>query len=112
MIYRSPYPDVTIPDVALTDHLFEHAERHADRAALIDGPTGRTITYGELVTAIRCTAAGLTERGFAKGDVFAIYSPNRPEYAVAFMGVAMAGGVNTTELSEHAPVSVVLKVGP
>ncbi|MEE2636810.1 MAG: 4-coumarate--CoA ligase family protein [Acidobacteriota bacterium] len=96
MIYRSPYPDVTIPDVALTDHLFEHAERHADRAALIDGPTGRTITYGELVTAIRCTAAGLTERGFAKGDVFAIYSPNRPEYAVAFMGVAMAGGVNTT----------------
>ena len=35
-------------------------------------------------------------RGFAKGDVFAHYAPNLPEYAVAFHAVAMAGGVNTT----------------
>ncbi|WP_283644686.1 AMP-binding protein, partial [Marinovum algicola] len=42
------------------------------------------------------TAAGLAARGFGKGDVFAIYSPNVPEYAVAFFGVATIGGVNTT----------------
>ena len=41
-------------------------------------------------------AAGLAERGFGKGDVFAHYAPNLPEYAVAFHGVATAGGVNTT----------------
>jgi acyl-CoA synthetase (AMP-forming)/AMP-acid ligase II len=41
-------------------------------------------------------AAGLAAKGFAKGDVFAIYSPNVPEYAVAFHGVVKAGGTVTT----------------
>ena len=96
MIYRSPYPDVDIPNVPLQDFLFERAEKYADKPALIDGPTGRTITYGQLVDAVRRTAAGLAARGFRKGDVFAIYSPNIPEYAIAFFGVAAAGGANTT----------------
>ena len=41
-------------------------------------------------------AAGLAERGFGKGDVFAIFSPNVPEYALAFHGIATAGGIATT----------------
>src|SRR4029450_12427219 len=45
---------------------------------------------------VRRVAAGLAARGFAKGDVFAIFSPNLPEYALAFYGVSAAGGVNTT----------------
>jgi acyl-CoA synthetase (AMP-forming)/AMP-acid ligase II len=96
MIYRSPYPDVDIPNVSLQDHLFEHAAKYTDKPALIDGPTGRTLTYGQLVTAVQSTAAGLAARGFGKGDVFAIYSPNVPDYAIAFLGVATAGGINTT----------------
>ena len=96
MIYRSPYPDVDIPNVTLQDYLFEHAAKYPDKAALIDGPSGRTLTYRQLVGAVRRTAAGLAARGFGKGDVFAIYSPNVPEYAIAFFGVATAGGVNTT----------------
>jgi len=96
MSYRSPYPDVDIPNVPLQEFLFERAERFADKPALIDGPTDRAITYGQLVAAVRRTAAGLAARGFRKGDVLAIYSPNLPEYAVAFLGAATAGGVNTT----------------
>jgi acyl-CoA synthetase (AMP-forming)/AMP-acid ligase II len=38
----------------------------------------------------------LHQRGFAKGDVFDIYLPNLPEYAVIFHAVAMLGGINTT----------------
>jgi len=45
---------------------------------------------------VPAAAAGLAGRGFAKGDVFAHYAPNLPEYAVAFHAVAMAGRVNTT----------------
>ena len=41
-------------------------------------------------------ASGLAERGFDKGDVFAIFSPNVPEYALAFHGIATAGGIATT----------------
>jgi len=95
-IVLSPHPDVTIPDVALHDFVLEGAMGRADQAALIDGPSGRTLTYGQLAGGVRRVAAGLAARGFAKGDVFAIFSPNLPEYALAFYGVSAAGGVNTT----------------
>jgi acyl-CoA synthetase (AMP-forming)/AMP-acid ligase II len=96
MIYRSPFPDVDIPVMSLPAFVFEHADRWPNKTALIDGPTDRTLTYAQLRGAITRTAAGLVARGFAKGDVFAIYSPNLPEYAVVFFGVATAGGVITT----------------
>jgi acyl-CoA synthetase (AMP-forming)/AMP-acid ligase II len=41
-------------------------------------------------------AGGLAARGLQPGEVFAIYCPNLPEYAVAFYAVQLAGGVNTT----------------
>ena len=95
-IVLSPHPDVTVPDVPLHEYVLADAMGRADQAALIDGPSGRTLTYGQLAGGIRRVAAGLAARGFAKGDVFAIYSPNVPEYALAFYGVSAAGGVNTT----------------
>jgi acyl-CoA synthetase (AMP-forming)/AMP-acid ligase II len=93
---RSPFPDVDIPDVSLPDLVLARAGEFGDKPALIDAPTGRTITYVQLVEAVRATAAGLAERGFGKGEVFAHYAPNCPEYAVAFHAVATVGGVNTT----------------
>src|SRR5256885_7451064 len=54
------------------------------------------VTYKQFEIAVRRTAAGLSQRGFKKGDVFGIFSPNCPEYAIAFHAVAMLGGVNTT----------------
>src|SRR2546429_488301 len=96
MIFRGPYPDVTIPEVSLTDFIFGSFTETKDKAALIDGPTGRMLTYKQFESAVRRTAAGLSHRGFKKGDVFGIFSPNWPEYAIAFHAVAMLGGVNTT----------------
>jgi len=95
-IVTSPHPDVQIPDVSLHELVLADAGRHADAPALVDGPSGRTLTYGQLAGGVRRVAAGLAARGFAKGDVFAIHSPNVPEYALAFYGVSAAGGVNTT----------------
>ena len=106
MIYRSSFPDVEIPEVPLPDYVFEHVDRWPDKAALIDGPSGRTLTYAQLLAAARATAAGLAARGFAKGDVFAIYSPNLPEYAVAFFGVAIAGGTVTTINPLYTPAEL------
>jgi acyl-CoA synthetase (AMP-forming)/AMP-acid ligase II len=93
---RSAFPDVEIPDMPFTDFVLARAGEHGDKAAFIDAPSGRTITYAELTESVRGLAAGLAERGFGKGDVFAHCAPNLPEYAVAFHGVATAGGVNTT----------------
>jgi acyl-CoA synthetase (AMP-forming)/AMP-acid ligase II len=95
-IIRSPYPEVAIPEVSLPELVFADAARRADKPALIDGPTGRAITYGQLVERARLVAGGLAARGFQPGEVFAIYCPNLPEYAVAFYGVLLAGGTNTT----------------
>jgi len=96
MIVKSASPDVTIPDVSITDYVMRHAERLGDKPALIDGPTGRTLTYRQLADGVRRAAAGLHRLGFRKGDVLAIYSPNLPEYAVVFQAVALLGGINTT----------------
>jgi acyl-CoA synthetase (AMP-forming)/AMP-acid ligase II len=95
-IVTSPHPDVQIPDVPLHELVLADAGRRADAPALVDGPTGRTLTFGQLAGGVRRVAAGLAARGFGKGDVFAIHSPNVPEYALAFYGVSAAGGVNTT----------------
>ncbi|MGZ4148152.1 MAG: AMP-binding protein [Actinomycetota bacterium] len=96
MIFRSPLPDVEIPPTPLPAFVLEHATAFGDKPALIDGPSGRTITYTQLAAMTRALAAGLASRGFGPGDVVAIFSPNLPEYAVAFHGVVAAGGANTT----------------
>ena len=96
MIVKSSSPDVRVPDASITEYVLRHADRLGDKPALIDGPTGRAITYRQLSDSVRRAAAGLTRLGFRKGDVFAIYSPNLPEYAVIFLAVASVGGINTT----------------
>jgi acyl-CoA synthetase (AMP-forming)/AMP-acid ligase II len=96
MIIDSDSPAVTIPDIAVSEYVLRHAVRLADKPALIEGPTGRALTYGELADGIRRAAAGLARRGFQRGDVLAIYSPNVPEYAVVFNAVASLGGSSTT----------------
>src|SRR5262249_1703933 len=96
MIVKSTSPDVTIPDVSIAEFVLRHAARPGDKPALIDGPSGRTLTYRQLADSVKRAAAGLATRGFKKGDVLAIYSPNVPEYAVIFLAVATLGGINTT----------------
>ena len=96
MIARAPEPDRVIPEVALTPFLLEGAAARGDKPAFIDGPSGRTITYAGWAAAVRSAAAGLAARGFSKGDVLGIYSPNLPEYAVAFHAVSLLGGIVTT----------------
>ena len=97
MVFQSPYPDIEFStNQSLPDYVFEHANQRADKVAFVDGPSGRELTYGQLTGAIRQVAAGLAARGFGHGDVFAIYLPNLPEYAIAFHAVAAAGGINTT----------------
>ncbi len=96
MNFESSYEPAAIPETALTPFVLARAAERAEKPALIDGPTGRTITYGQLAGGVRLAAAGLHQHGLQKGDIFAIYSPNLPEYAVAFHAVSTLGGVITT----------------
>jgi len=95
MIFRSPYPDVSIPEISLSDLVLRNASLWENRPAFIDAPSGRTLTYGQVAAASRKAASSLAERGLRRGDVFAVCCPNAPEYAVAFHAVIMLGGVIT-----------------
>ena len=76
--------------------MFAGFASYPDKPALIDGPSGRILSFRQLAEAVDKVAAGLAAYGLTKGDVFAIYSPNLPEYAVAFYAVAKLGAINTT----------------
>ena len=91
IIYRSPLPDVDIPDTTVTHHVLRRATEVPDRLALVDGPSGRSYTYAQLAAMIASFAGGLAARGLGPGDTIALMSPNIPEYAVAFHGAAVAG---------------------
>src|SRR5438105_918161 len=99
MIFRSPYPDVPVPDVALHRFVLAGAAERADQPALIDGPSGRALTYGQLAAGVERLAAGLTARGFRRGDVLALFMPNLPEFALALHVTLASGGVVTTVTS-------------
>lgn len=95
MIFSSPHPAVTIPDTSLTDFVFQRAPDLGGKSAIIDGSSGRTVSYAQLTETTFRLAAGLASHGLSKGDVLAIHSPNSPEYALAFHAVAKLGAVAT-----------------
>lgn len=96
MIFENNLPEVSVPNLDLSSVVLGRVDEFADKPALIDGPSGRTLTFSQLRTQINHLAAGLHQRGFKKGDVCAVFCPNVPEYATIFLGVAAAGGINTT----------------
>lgn len=95
MIFTSPHTPVTIPEISITEYVLQRAQELGDKPALIDGPTGRTYTYRQLPGLIAKLAAGLAAHGIRKGDVFAVYAPNLPEYVLAFHAVATLGATTT-----------------
>lgn len=96
IVHRSPLADVEIPDVPISAYVLRTAKAAPDRVALVDVPTGRSYTYGQLDAMVHAFAGGLAARGLGKGDTIALMAPNIPEYAVVFHGAAVAGVAVTT----------------
>ena len=96
MIIRSPYPDVDVPEMSLPGFVLEHADTRGAAPAVIDAPTGRTLSYRELNSQVRRVAAGLRARGLGRGDVLALCAPNGPELVITYYAAASAGAAITT----------------
>jgi len=62
MPFRSLYPDVEIPEMALGSFVLADAAALGDKPALIDGPSGRTTSYAQLPGLVSRAAAGLAAR--------------------------------------------------
>ena len=66
--HRSAAYALTIPRPTSPPSSSSAPQELGDKPALIDGPSGRTVTYAELDQATRALAAGLAARGFGPGD--------------------------------------------
>jgi acyl-CoA synthetase (AMP-forming)/AMP-acid ligase II len=95
VIYRSPEPDIEIPDVTLTEHVVGGAAARGDHPAIIDGATGEVTTYAELAEKIDEVAAWLQSQGIAKGGVVGLTGPNSAAWAIVYHAILLAGGVVT-----------------
>ena len=95
-IFRSPYPDIEIPEVNLADFVFENVSHYPDNTALVCGMTGRQYTYEMTEQLASKFGSAMRRLGAEKGDVIAFILPNIPEFPIAFLGCAGAGITVTT----------------
>ena len=93
MVLASRYPSRPIPDVSLVQYFRDAVAARTGEVALIDGPTGRSYTFGELLDLSASIAHGLIARGVTPGDRVAFICPNLPEVALAYHGALAAGAV-------------------
>jgi len=90
--YAHPHPwNSAIRPMLLHDLLAGQAQK-TPQAPLVEF-LGRTVSYHRLYADARRFAAGLAERGIAKGDRVGLFLPNVPSYVAAYYGAMMAGAV-------------------
>ena len=94
-VFTSGRPDVVVPPLSLPDFLLAAGADRPDHPALVDGTSGRVLTYRQLTVGVRRVAAGLAARGLRRGDVCALLAPNSPEWLLACYGAMSAGAVVT-----------------
>jgi acyl-CoA synthetase (AMP-forming)/AMP-acid ligase II len=95
-IFKSPLPEINIPQVPLTEFVLSKKPAMPNHPAIIDGTNGNTYSFSQLSDAIHRLAGGFRIEGFKEGSVLALISPNNPEFAVVFHAVAVCGGTVTT----------------
>ena len=59
------------------------------------GPTGYTLTYGQLKDSVKCVASGLARLGLMKGQVLCIVGQNSVEWVQCFLGALSIGAIVT-----------------
>jgi acyl-CoA synthetase (AMP-forming)/AMP-acid ligase II len=96
MIITSEFPPVEVVDLPIHDAVLGRAQEYGDRPALVDGVSGKEISYAQLDMMSRRVAAGFAELGIRHGDTIALYSPNTILYPVVFYGATRAGATVTT----------------
>lgn len=95
-VFYSKRPPVTIPEnVDLVSFLF--ARQFSDEVALVDGPTGRSLSYTELEQNVSALATGFSHvLGVQQHDVVVLLLPNSIEFPICFFAVTWLGAVVTT----------------
>ncbi|PIN09597.1 Acyl-CoA synthetase [Handroanthus impetiginosus] len=98
-IYRSLRPPLYLPkdpNLSMISFLFRNAASFADKPALIDSHTGKTLTFIQLKSMVSRVSHGLLQLGIKKNDVVLIFSPNSIQFPICFFGIIAIGAIATT----------------
>ncbi|CAO0789744.1 unnamed protein product [Mucor circinelloides] len=107
-IFTSKKQPIAIPNIDIYSFLFQPNEfnttRSQDRPLLIDGISGKSLTFKQVRTISGQLATGWKENvGLKKGDVVAVFAPNQYDHAVLYFSLIAAqcivtpGNPNYTE---------------
>ncbi|CAL4135274.1 unnamed protein product [Meganyctiphanes norvegica] len=96
----------TVRPKGLTIYIFGLTSKYVKDIEIVNGLTGASLTHGEFRDQSIRLASALRRLGLQKGDVVGIVSPNVPEFAIAFLGVAAMGGINTTINCTYTPEEI------
>ncbi len=101
--------DMDIPKISLAQAFEEAAGKWKDRTAILF--YGRRISYRELAELVDRLAAALHGLGVRKGDRVALFLPNCPQFAIAYLGAMKLGAVVTaiSALSATREVKLLLE---
>ncbi|MFF7774870.1 class I adenylate-forming enzyme family protein [Streptomyces tanashiensis] len=94
----------------LIDLLRTHAEARPDAEAVVE-LGGERLTYGQLWRGAARVAGGLRARGVGGGDRVAVRYPAGTDWALAFWGTVMAGGIAVAVNTRSAPREVEFVLG-
>ncbi|KAJ7553745.1 hypothetical protein O6H91_06G110900 [Diphasiastrum complanatum] len=103
-IYYSTRPPFNIPQqpfLSFTQFMLAH--RHGSKIALVDAPTGKTVSFEELEQQVMALAAGLASIGVCQGNTVILIAPNSVLYPVVFLSVMAIGAVITTANYVNTP---------
>eukprot|EP01096_Ripella_sp_DP13-Kostka_P002438 TRINITY_DN13263_c0_g1_i1.p1 TRINITY_DN13263_c0_g1~~TRINITY_DN13263_c0_g1_i1.p1 ORF type:complete len:567 (+),score=306.38 TRINITY_DN13263_c0_g1_i1:157-1857(+) len=97
MVINSPFPDVDIPVVPLTDYLFDLSSKfNPDKQLLIDAETGFSLTLRETKDHINALAWVLQKKfGVKKGDMVGICTVNLISYPIIVHAALKIGAIVT-----------------
>ncbi|KAG7401340.1 hypothetical protein PHYBOEH_001756 [Phytophthora boehmeriae] len=119
IIFKSPFPDVLIPeDAALWNKLEQHAQEIGDKPALVCGMTDKSLSFAETHMQARRICAGLAAKGIKRGDVVILHSFNCLEYPIVFLALNRLGAIcsmsspqfNSEELADQIQSSGAIAV--
>ena len=106
MIYRSPEPDIEIPDATLYEHVIGGAAARGDHPAFVEGAGGEVTTFAQLAERVDAAAALLQSKGIGKGDVVGLVGPNTPGWGIAYHAILRAGAVVTPMFALLTPEEI------
>ena len=91
--YASGTSELALLGETIGDNFDRTVAAYSDRDALVDCPTGRRWTYGELARDVDVLALGLLASGVGKGDRVGIWAPNVPEWTQVQYATAKIGAI-------------------